>query len=238
MRRPALVLLTLIALAGACATGEERAAILQAPAAAAPAEGPERWESDIRAFEAADQVSPPPRQGILFVGSSSIRLWRSLGADFPGLPVINRGFGGSRIPDVTHFAPRVVLPYRPRLVVFYAGTNDIASGAAPARVLADFKRFADAVHAALPETRIAFISAAPNPARWHLRAAMRSLNEGAKAYAGTHPLIDFIDVWPHMLGPDGRPRPDIFVEDRLHMNERGYAIWKTVVGTYLEDGRP
>lgn len=191
------------------------------------------WEPDIRAFEDADRVAPPPREGILFVGSSSIRLWETLEEDFAGLPVVSRGFGGSKIHEVHAFLDRIVLPYRPRLIVFYCGTNDINAGLAVARVVDDYKTFVRAVHAELPRTRIAFIAAAPNPARWHLRDEMQRLNREVAAYSGTDERLDYLDVWTAMLAPDGQPRPDIFVEDRLHMNARGYAIWKEIVARYL-----
>jgi lysophospholipase L1-like esterase len=192
-----------------------------------------KWEPDIRAFEEADRVALPAPGGIVFVGSSSIRLWETLQQDFPGLPVINRAFGGSKIHEVAAFADRVVLPYRPRLIVFYAGTNDLNDGLRVERVFADYQRFVRLVHAALPDTRIAFISVAPNPARWHLRRAMQRLNRKVASYSRTDPRLDFIDVWSAMLGSEGRPRPDIYVEDRLHMNEKGYAIWRDVVGAWV-----
>jgi lysophospholipase L1-like esterase len=197
-----------------------------------------KWEPDIRAFEEADRVAPSPREGILFVGSSSIRLWETLQEDLAGLPVINRGFGGSQIREVNAFIDRIVLPYRPRLVVFYAGTNDLNAGLRVERVFADYQQFVRLVHAALPDTRIAFISVAPNPARWHLRRAMQRLNREVASYSRTDRRLDFIDVWSAMLGPDGRPRPDIYVDDRLHMNEQGYAIWRDVVGAYVRQAWP
>jgi hypothetical protein len=136
-----------------------------APAVRAVAEPPPdlaRWEPDIRAFEEADRVHPPVRGGILFAGSSSIRLWTRLAEDFPELPVINRGFGGSQVREVTAFVPRIVLPYRPSLIVFYCGTNDIASGSRTAvEVAEDVREFVQTVRKALPDTRVAFISAAP-----------------------------------------------------------------------------
>jgi lysophospholipase L1-like esterase len=201
--------------------------------AAPPTPAHSKWEPDIRTFEEADRAAPPPQDGILFVGSSSIRLWKTLQRDFAGLPVINRGFGGSKIHEVTAFLDRIVLPYRPRLIVFYAGTNDLNDGLPVERVFADYQAFVGLVHAALPHTRIAFISVAPNPARWHLRGAMQQLNRKVAAFSRANARLDFIDVWLAMLGPDRRPKPDIYVEDRLHMNEKGYAIWKDIVGEYV-----
>jgi lysophospholipase L1-like esterase len=162
-------------------------------------------------------------------------MWTTLQQDFPGLPVLNRGFGGSQIREVTAFVPRIVLPYKPALIVFYCGTNDIASGRSPGEVADDFRAFAAAVRASLPGTRIAFIGAAPNPARWHLRTQMLDLNARVGAIAASSPGIDFIDVWAPMLGADGQPKAGIYLDDKLHMNAVGYAIWRRIVGDYLKE---
>jgi lysophospholipase L1-like esterase len=194
---------------------------------------PAHWEPDIAAFEAADREHPPKTGGVLFLGSSSIRLWTTLQADFPDVPVLNRGFGGSQIREVTAFADRIVIPYAPRVIVFYCGPNDITKGRSPDKVAGDYKAFVSRVHASVPATRIAFISAAPNPARWHLRRKMQELNRRVRALTAIDHRLDFIDVWTAMLGPDGRPRSELFVDDRLHMNAKGYAIWREIVGKYL-----
>lgn len=198
-----------------------------------PPVGPEKWEKEIAAFEAADRVKMPPAGGILFIGSSSIRLWKTLAEDFPGLPVINRGFGGSQIVDATHFIGRIVLPYRPRQIVFYSGGNDLNAGKSPEQVVADFKTFVTEVRRHLPEVRIAYISIAGNPARWAQVAKVKAVNTSLAAWLKEVPHADFIDVFRHMMGSDGTPKPEIFVEDKLHMNAAGYAIWKKVVGPYL-----
>ena len=143
----------------------------------------------------------------MFVGSSSIRLWKTLAADFPGLPVFNRGFGGSEMADSVYFAERIVLKYHPREVVVYAGDNDLANGNAPEQVIEAFKQFVAKVHAALPETHIAYISVKPSPSRWKLADKMRATNEGIQAFTQSDPQLAFIDVFHPMLGPDGRPRP-------------------------------
>ncbi len=121
----------------------------------------ERWEKDIRKFEAADKASPPPQGGVLFIGSSSIRMWVTLARDFPEHKVINRGFGGSQIADSVYYAERIVFPYKPRLIVMRAGGNDIAAGKTPDQVAADFRAFVEKVRAKLPETRICYMSLAP-----------------------------------------------------------------------------
>ncbi len=200
------------------------------PAATASA----KWEKDIAAFEARDKTNAPPKNAILFIGSSSIRLWKTLAQDLPGHQVINRGFGGSQIIDSVAFAERIVLPYEPKLIVVYAGGNDINAKKSPEQVLADFKTFVGKVRAKLPKTRIAFISIAGNPARWTQIESVRAANKLVADFCKSGDNLDYIDTHSQMLGADGQPLPDIFVADRLHMNEKGYAIWKRVVTPHLK----
>jgi lysophospholipase L1-like esterase len=202
--------------------------------AAEAGKGSDRWEPDIRAFEAADKTVPPPKGAILFIGSSSIRLWKTLARDFPEKQVINRGFGGSEIADSVFFADRIVFPYAPRMIVMYAGGNDINAGKPPEQVFADFREFAEKVRAKLPQTPIAYIAIAPNPARWSQVDRVKAANRLIADYANAGHRIEFIDVFTRMLGADGLPRPEIFVEDRLHMNAKGYELWREIVGPYLK----
>ncbi|GDY19269.1 hypothetical protein LBMAG56_06140 [Verrucomicrobiota bacterium] len=199
-----------------------------APAAAT------RWEKEISAFEAADKTNPPPANAIIFIGSSSVRMWKSLAQDFPEHKVVNRGFGGSQIADSVQFADRIVVPHKPRLVVLYAGGNDINAGKSPERVFADFQAFVAKIRAGLPDAKLAYISSAPNPARWAQIEKVRTLNALIREFIAKDSSMAFIDVHSRMLGPDGQPLPDIYLKDRLHMNEKGYAIWKEVVGPYLK----
>ena len=191
------------------------------------------WEKEIAAFEVSDKTNAPPRNGILFIGSSSIRLWTNLGQDFPGKPVFNRGFGGSQIIDSVHFADRIVFPYKPKTIVLYAGGNDLNAKKSADQVFTDFKLFAETVRCRLPKTRIVFISSAPNPARWAQIEEVRKANRLIRNYIEASSNMAYIDVHPAMLGPDGQPKPDIYRADKLHMNEKGYAIWKQVVGPYV-----
>lgn len=133
-----------------------------------------QWEKEIAAFEQSDLTNPPPKGGIEFLGSSMIRRWTTLAQDFPGQPVFNRGFGGSEIADSTHFAPRIVFPYVPRMIVFRAGGNDLWAGKSPEQVFADFKEFTAVVHAKLPATEIIFIAWNPTPSRWKQHEQERS----------------------------------------------------------------
>lgn len=185
-----------------------------------------RFESEIQRFEASDRAAPPAPGGIVFVGSSSIRRWETLAADFPGLPVLNRGFGGSTLYEVNHYVPRIVLPYRPRMVVVYAGDNEIATGRTAPQVAHDYRTFVSLVHSALPSARIVFISVKPSPSRWSFQNSVRETNRLVRAITASDPRQIFVDVFTPMLGNDGRPRAELFVSDSLHMTSQGYAIWR------------
>jgi lysophospholipase L1-like esterase len=208
--------------------------VLLACASAFAADKTNAFEKEILAFEARDKTNPPPKNAILFVGSSSIRMWKTLAQDLPQYPVINRGFGGSQIADSIHFADRIVIPYEPRLIVMYAGGNDINAKKKPDVIARDFKAFVAKVREKLPNTHIAYISIAGNPARWAQVEQVKEANRLIREFTATQPRMSFIDVFPHMMGDDGMPKPDIFLPDRLHMNEKGYAIWKRVVGEHLK----
>ena len=192
-----------------------------------------KWEKEISAFEAKDRENPPPKNAIVFVGSSSIRKWTTLAEDFPHHQVINRGFGGSQLIDSVHFADRIVLPYEPRMIVLYAGGNDIHAGKSPEQVFADFQAFVEKVRAKFPKTEIACISIAGNPSRWAEVEKVKTANRLIADYIKDKPGLKFIDVFSRMLGSDGQPQPDIFVADRLHMNAAGYKLWTEIVGTFL-----
>ena len=210
------------------------AALLAAAPARAQAPS-ERWENDIRAFETADRETPPPEGAVLFVGSSSIRMWETLEADFPGVPVIRRGFGGSEIADATHFADRIILPYRPRTVVVYAGDNDLAAGKTPERVFADYRALVDTIHAHLPETKVVYIAVKPSVARWNLAPQIREANTLIREHASHDPRLAFVDVFTPMLGADGTPRPDLLAEDGLHLSPPGYALWRELVAPFVTE---
>lgn len=195
---------------------------------------PYRWEGAIRAFEAQDRQSPPPPGGVLFVGSSSIRLWETLETDFPGIPVIKRGFGGSQMADLLFFADRVIVPYRPKVVMVYEGDNDIYFGKTPERVLEEFRRLVQKIQAALPETRIAFIAIKPSPQRWAKIAAIQQANTLIRNYIETDPRLTFIDVFTPMLDQQGQPRPDLFMADQVHLNANGYHLWREIMLPYLQ----
>jgi lysophospholipase L1-like esterase len=192
------------------------------------------WEGDIRAFEAADKECPPPQGAILFIGSSGIRLWKTLAQDFPEYQVINRGFGGSQIADSVHYADRIVFPYKPRLIVLRAGGNDIAAGKTPEQVADDFRAFVEKVRAKLPETRICYMAFNQTPARWQNAGKEKRLNRLIKDYIESHENLDYIDAASLMLGSDGKPRPELLVKDRLHCSAAGYKLWTAIVRPYLK----
>lgn len=194
-----------------------------------------RWTSSFEAFAAADLKQAPLPGGIVFVGSSSIRLWNDLETRFSDQPVvIKRGFGGSQLLDCVKLVDRLVLPYKPRMVVVYAGENDLSEGASPHEVLERFTAFVHAVRAQLPASRIAFVSIKPSPSRAGILASVRESNELIRAYSATEPQLDFIDVFSSMLGADGQPRPELFLDDRLHLNAEGYALWQRIIAPHLK----
>jgi lysophospholipase L1-like esterase len=192
-----------------------------------------RWEKSIARLEAADKKKMPAPGGILFIGSSSIRMWKTLEQDFAGFSVINRGFGGSQIADSTHFAGRILHPYKPRQIVLYAGDNDVAAGKSPETVFAHFQKFVKAVHAKLPKARISFIAIKPSLARWKLSKKMAKANALVRDDCAKDKRLDYIDIWQPMLGDDSKPKPDLFVRDGLHINAKGYALWTSLVKPYL-----
>jgi lysophospholipase L1-like esterase len=193
-----------------------------------------RFEAEIAAFEAADKANPPPKNAILFIGSSSIRKWTTLARDFPRHKVINRGFGGSQMADSVYYFDRIVTPYHPRVIVLFAGTNDLDAGKTPEEVFEDFVAFANKVRAALPDARLDYISISTSPSRWHEFQKVKRANQLIRDYISQNDRLEYIDVLPAMLGPDGRPNRDIYVADRLHLNARGYAIWQSIIDPYLD----
>jgi len=193
-----------------------------------------RWQSSMDAFAAADRIKAPAQDGVVFVGSSSIRMWDDLEASFEKLPVvIKRGFGGSQLKDCVDLVAQLVLPYKPKLVVIYAGENDLAEGATPQQVLDRFAAFVQKIKASLPESRIAFVSIKPSPLRAAMIPSVREANELVRAYSQTEPQLAFIDVFSEMLDASGQPRAELFSGDRLHLNAEGYSLWQRVISARL-----
>ena len=193
-----------------------------------------RWESDITAFEKSDTTNIPPEGAILFIGSSSIRMWKTLAEDMTPHAVINRGFGGSQIEDSIHFATRIIFPYSPRAIVLYAGDNDIAAGKTPETVFNDYLRFVGTVRAGLPDVPIYFISIKPSPSRWDMWPDMQAANRMIAHDCALRDGAVFLDCASPMLNADGSANIGLFIEDMLHMNAEGYALWTGVVKEVLE----
>jgi len=192
-----------------------------------------RWEKAISKFEAADKERLPAPGGVLFIGSSSMRRW-DLEKYFPDHDYVNRGFGGSQVADSIHFADRIILPYRPKTILLYAGDNDIAAGKSAARVAEDFQLFVKKVHAHLPKARIGFVAIKPSIKRWELVSKMRNANQLIEKQTKTNPLLGYIDIDAPMIGTDGKPRKDLFAEDGLHLNHKGYLLWSSIVKPFIE----
>lgn len=186
---------------------------------------PAMTETAAKDFAARDEKTPPIKGGIVFMGSSSIRRWTTLEKDFPQYHVVNRGFGGSEISDSVVIAEGTLVPHDPKVVVFFAGGNDIARGVAPEKVAADFQEFATRVHKALPNTVIVDISIPGAPARWSQVPKIKQANALIEAFTKTQPYLRYVDIFPLMLTADGKPRPELYVKDQIHMTPDGYAIW-------------
>jgi lysophospholipase L1-like esterase len=188
----------------------------------------DKWEPAIKAFEKQDAEKSPAAGGVVFVGSSSIRKWhfpKWFGKNAP----LNRGFGGSQIADVNHFAERIVLKYQPRAIVFYAGDNDIAAKVSADDIAANFGKFCKLIHANLPETKIAFIAIKPSPKRWGLRDKQSKANALIRKQCDADERLTYIDVWPSILNEQGEPRAELFIEDKLHLSDEGYKLWTEIL---------
>lgn len=189
-----------------------------------PADRAARWEKEIAAIEKRQQDKAPVKEGIVFAGSSSVRLW-DLARSFPDWNAINCGFGGSDVRDSTTFAKRIIVPHAPRAIVFYAGDNDIANGRSPQQVVEDYKAFCSEIHRELPKTEIYFIAIKPSVSRWKQYETQSKANALVRELSATDKRLHYIDVVKPMLGADGQPPADLFVKDGLHLSPKGYEIW-------------
>ncbi|NJN24774.1 MAG: hypothetical protein HC819_01665 [Cyclobacteriaceae bacterium] len=200
----------------------------------------DRFEIEISAFEQLDDSISYTDNAILFVGSSSIRMWRTLAEDMAPMPVINRGFGGSTIPEVTKYADRIISVHQPEMLVLYAGENDLANDTATAEdALGHFKDFYSYMNKNLPETSVFFLSIKPSVARKKFWPKMHKANTKIRRFIDKKPNFYFVDVASPMLDDEGNALKDIFIEDQLHMNAKGYSLWtatlKPVLRKHYED---
>lgn len=193
-----------------------------------------RFADEIRDFQTLDSLNFPGTGKIVFTGSSSFRMWEDMQRDFPDHPLINRGFGGSTLPDLLTYKEILIKPYKPRQVVIYCGENDVASGATPQQVLEDFTKLFRYIREEVPSASIVYVSMKPSPSRSQLIGNIRQGNELIRDFLQKKPNTRFVDVFTPMLDAKGNIRPELFLEDQLHMNRDGYAIWKRAILPYLK----
>ncbi len=193
------------------------------------------FANEIAAFQKQDSISMPQKNAILFVGSSSFRMWKNVQSDFPDHTIINRGFGGSALPEVILYADAIIFPYQPKQIVIYCGENDIAAAdTVTGEMVSDrFKVLFELIRNKMPEVPVVFVSIKPSPSRWAMKDRMINANELIKKYLKKQQKAKFVNIWKPMLGEDGNPLPAIFIGDNLHMNAKGYAIWQKIIEPFL-----
>ena len=195
---------------------------------------PAFWD-DIQEFKKRDSVSFPPKKEILFIGSSSFTMWTDIQKDFPGYKITNRAFGGSGLLDQVRYVNEVVFPYKPKQIFIYCGENDIAASDTVDgdEVARRFRTLFGLIRNKLPKVQITYISMKPSPSRQLMLARMRRGNELIRKFLVTKKRTAYIDVYSEMIDDEGKPRPGIYLDDNLHMNEAGYAIWKRLIEPHL-----
>lgn len=199
-------------------------AVLPCGARAQNAAPENRFERNVLAYEAADRLEPPPQGAILLAGDSQFYRWKTLHEDLPGYTIIDRGIDSFQTSDLIRYTDRLVLRYQPRIIILNVGGNDVHNGKDPERVLADFKALVAKIRAVMPEVPIAFSSITPGPGRWSEAAQREKANLLVSAYVATQPHLLFLNFWDAMLTPDGHPRGDLWMPDRVHSNHAGYLI--------------
>lgn len=225
-RFPVLFLLFILISFYACATGlktQKAESVVTEP-----------FRNEIDTFIQWDQKNSVPENAILFVGSSSIRMWKTASA-FPELTIINRGFGGSQISNVNHYYDVIVKKYTPTKIVFYAGDNDIAAGKSTEQVFKDFQSFIEKVERDLPETPVFYLPIKPSLNRWQLWPQMAAANEKIRQFTETRPNLFYVDTAMPMLNKNSEPNPDLFLDDGLHLNEKGYELWNEILRPFLKN---
>jgi lysophospholipase L1-like esterase len=195
-----------------------------------------RFEKTVQAYEASDKSTPPPKGAILLLGDSQFYRWKTLHDDLPEYTIINRGIDAFQFSDILNFFDRLVAPYKPRMIVMHVGGNDVHNGKTAERTLADFKTFVAKARAVQPDIPIAFSSITPGPGRWDEADRRKQTNRLIKDYIATQKNLHFIDLWDAMLTPDGKPREELWVEDRIHPNHEGYLVRVKIMRPLL--GKP
>lgn len=192
------------------------------------------WK-EIKAFKSADSVKAPPKNAVVFVGSSSFRMWKDLEEDFPDHVIINRGFGGSSLPHVIEYADEIIIPYEPRQVVVYCGENDFMNDTVTSEIVTNrFITLFNLLRKEIPRTEIVFVSMKPSPSRHRLMNEINTANASIRKFLETKPRTVFVNIWDEMLDRDGAPRKELFLKDMLHMNADGYAIWQKAIEPHLK----
>ena len=193
--------------------------------------------NEIAEFKHKDSLHHPPANAIVFVGSSTFRKWTNVQADFPGYPIINRGFGGSTLDDVIHYAGDIIYPYHPKQVVIYCGDNDLAADnkVSGKKVFKKFEHLYELIRKHLGiDVDILYVSIKPSPSRERLMPEMERANDLIRNFTAEHSHASFVDVYHLMLNAQGHPMDDLFVSDKLHMNEKGYHLWQQAILPYLD----
>jgi lysophospholipase L1-like esterase len=193
------------------------------------------YARDIRRFKELDSINPPPQHTILFAGSSSFTLWQDVQDYFPEFTIINRGFGGSTLPDQIYYANDIIFPYSPRQIVIYCGENDLAysDSVTPEMMIDRFRELFNLIRSEMPDVKITYISMKPSPSRWHLAEKFINANLGIRIFLEFQENVSFVNVWDKMLNSDSLPDSSLFREDMLHMNEKGYRIWQKAIEPHL-----
>jgi len=192
------------------------------------------WK-EIQSFKSADSVKAPPKNAIVFVGSSSFRMWKDIDQYFPDHIIINRGFGGSSLPHVIEYADEIIFPYKPKQVVVYCGENDFMSDTVTSEIVTNrFIELFNLIRKDLPRAEIVFVSMKPSPSRQRLMKEMAAANTAIRNFLKTKPRTAFVNIWDDMLDKNGEPRKELFLEDMLHMNADGYAIWQKAIAPHLK----
>ena len=188
--------------------------------------GDKPFYEEIQNFKAADKQNPPPKDAIVFVGSSSFAMWTDVQDYFPGYKIINRGFGGSGLNDAIEYEDDIITPYHPKQVVIYSGENDIAANATASDVFQRFTTLFNMIRRDLPQANIVYISIKPSPSRQKLMPVMVNANAMIKKFLSSRKNTAFVDIYSRMLDASGNLRPELYRDDMLHMKKAGYEIWK------------
>ena len=203
-------------------------------ASVAYAQDPTRFQSEIEALNNKEFNIDPAKQVVVFTGSSSVRMWNTIQEDFPSINAINTGFGGSHFTDLIQYQEELIFRFNPDKIFIYEGDNDVSAEKAPVDILVSAAMLYGAIRTRFPEAEIYLISPKPSISRWHLKNEYEQTNGLLKRFCELNPNLTWVDVWSPMLGENGEPKADIFLEDDLHMNAKGYDIWQEVMADYFE----